>query len=205
MHTTPPSLLQQLRSPDDQRARRRFVDLYTPLLFYSARASVCRKRMRPTSLKRFLPFSSASCRSSPTTTTRASANWLRTVLTNKWREIQRRQPCLAAGGVLPEKAVAGDIAVLAEEEFQRHLAVRALELMQAEFQPNTWKRRWECACGWPAGGGSRNGIGHKRQRGLFGYESGATATAAGIGGSMAVTNAVVSAASASVNASNSAR
>ena len=33
----PPSLLQQLRSSDDQRAWRRFVDLYTPLLFYWAR------------------------------------------------------------------------------------------------------------------------------------------------------------------------
>ena len=46
---------------------------------------------------------------------------------------------------MPEKAVGDDIAVLAEEEFQRHLAVRALELMQAEFQPATWKACRECA------------------------------------------------------------
>ena len=37
MHTTPPSLLEQVRRPDDQQAWRRFVDLYTPLLFSSAR------------------------------------------------------------------------------------------------------------------------------------------------------------------------
>ena len=72
-------------------------------------------------------------------------NWLRTVLTNKWREIQRRQPCPVAGSVLPEKAVGDDVAILAEQEFQQHLAVRALELMQAEFQQATWKACWECA------------------------------------------------------------
>ena len=37
MHTTPPSLLEQLRRPDDQQAWKRFIDLYTPLLFYWAR------------------------------------------------------------------------------------------------------------------------------------------------------------------------
>ena len=71
MHTTPPSLLQQLRIADDQRAWRRFVDLYTPLLFYWAGASVYRNRMRPTLFKKSSPCSSASCRNLPTTTTRA--------------------------------------------------------------------------------------------------------------------------------------
>jgi len=37
MHTTPPSLLEQVRRSDDIQAWRRFVDLYTPLLFHWAR------------------------------------------------------------------------------------------------------------------------------------------------------------------------
>jgi RNA polymerase sigma-70 factor (ECF subfamily) len=35
-----------------------------------------------------------------------------------------------------------------EEEHSRHLVRRALELMQAEFEPTTWKACWEMtACG----------------------------------------------------------
>jgi RNA polymerase sigma-70 factor, ECF subfamily len=145
MQTTPPSLLQQLRSPDDQLAWRRFVDLYTPLLFYWARrvglqesdaADLVQEVFTP--LIRKLPEFAYDHN-------KGFRNWLRTVLMNKWREIQRRQPSMTVGGELPERMVGDDIAVLAEEEFQRHLAVRALELMQAEFQPATWKACWECA------------------------------------------------------------
>lgn len=37
MHTTPPSLLEQLRHSADQKAWERFVKLYGPLLYYWAR------------------------------------------------------------------------------------------------------------------------------------------------------------------------
>ncbi len=72
-------------------------------------------------------------------------NWLRIVLMNKWREIRRRPSPATAGDALPEPAAADDVAALAEAEFQRRLAVRALELMRAEFQPATWKACWEHA------------------------------------------------------------
>lgn len=36
-NTTPASLLERLREPGDQEAWRRFVQLYTPLLFRAAR------------------------------------------------------------------------------------------------------------------------------------------------------------------------
>jgi RNA polymerase sigma-70 factor (ECF subfamily) len=35
------------------------------------------------------------------------------------------------------------VITLSEAEFQQHLAIRALELMKAEFQPTTWKACWE--------------------------------------------------------------
>jgi RNA polymerase sigma-70 factor (ECF subfamily) len=37
MHTTPITLLERLRRPNDQEAWTRFVRLYTPLLFYWGR------------------------------------------------------------------------------------------------------------------------------------------------------------------------
>ena len=69
--------------------------------------------------------------------------WLRTVLRNKWQEIQRRQPQPTAAGIPVEREGEDDIAAVAETEFQQHLTVRALQLMQAEFQPATWKACWE--------------------------------------------------------------
>src|SRR5207248_1563388 len=38
MHTTPPSLLEQLRQPGQREAWDRFAELYTPLLYYFARS-----------------------------------------------------------------------------------------------------------------------------------------------------------------------
>jgi RNA polymerase sigma-70 factor (ECF subfamily) len=145
MHTTPPSLLQQLRSPDDQRAWRRFVDLYTPLLFYWARRVGLQESDAADLVQEVFTLLIRKLPEFTYDQNKGFRNWLRTVLTNKWREIERRRPCAPAGGELPERTVGDDIAVLAEEEFQRHLAVRALELMQAEFQPATWKACWECA------------------------------------------------------------
>jgi hypothetical protein len=40
------------------------------------------------------------------------------------------------------------VADIGEAEFQRQLSVRALQLMQVEFQPATWKACWETVvCG----------------------------------------------------------
>jgi RNA polymerase sigma-70 factor, ECF subfamily len=151
MHTTPPSLLQQLRSPDDQRAWCCFVDLYTPLLFYWARRVGLQESDAADLVQEVFTLLIRKLPEFTYDQNKGFRNWLRTVLMNKWREIERRQLSAPAGGEMPERTVGDDIAVLAEEEFQRHLAVRALELMQAEFQPATWKACWEhAAVGRPA-------------------------------------------------------
>ncbi len=72
-------------------------------------------------------------------------HWLRTLLLNKLRDRKRRQ-------VRAEKALAhrtGDVQLpdvaelFWEADYQRELARRALQLMQAEFAPTTWKACWE--------------------------------------------------------------
>jgi RNA polymerase sigma-70 factor (ECF subfamily) len=146
MHTTPPSLLEQLRRPGDQAAWRRFVDLYTPLLFYWARRIGLRE---PDAADLVQEVFALLLRKLPEFTydrNQGFRGWLRTVLLNKWRELRRRRPPPAiADGTLPEGTEEDAVAALAEEEFQQHLTVRALELMRAEFQPATWKACWEHA------------------------------------------------------------
>lgn len=145
MNTTSPSLLERLQHPGDQAAWDRFISLYTPLLCHWGRKlglndadaadlvqEVC------TVLARQMP----SFRYEPTQRFRA---WLWTLTVNKWREARRRQPVASGIGEAIE-ALPGPDSTLAldEEEYRQWLASRALELIQTDFEPATWKAFWEC-------------------------------------------------------------
>jgi RNA polymerase sigma-70 factor (ECF subfamily) len=141
MHTTSISLLERLKEPAAQESWSRFVNLYTPLLFYWAR----RLGLQETDaadlvqdvfalLVRKLPHFNYE-------RDRSFRGWLRTVLYNQWRKKRPAQPATDTGlsGVAdPEPA-----ADIGEAEFQQQLTVRALQLMQEEFQPSTWRACWE--------------------------------------------------------------
>jgi RNA polymerase sigma-70 factor (ECF subfamily) len=149
MHTTSISLLERLKLPAAQDSWTRFVDLYTPLLFYWARrlglqeadaadlvqdvfALLVRKLPR-FNYKRDLSF----------------RGWLRTVMYNQWRK--KRATLLVTDAGLSGVADPQPAADLGQAEFQQQLTVRALQLMQAEFQPSTWRACWETVvCGRPA-------------------------------------------------------
>jgi RNA polymerase sigma-70 factor, ECF subfamily len=73
-------------------------------------------------------------------------SWLRTVTLNKWRENCRRQ----AAEPRPDGAIDWEAQPdptaddeLWEAEYHKHVARRALELMQTDFEPATWKAYWE--------------------------------------------------------------
>jgi RNA polymerase sigma-70 factor (ECF subfamily) len=154
MHTTSLTLLQRLRQPGAQRDWERFVLLYTPLLYNWA----CRLGLQDADaadlvqdvfvllLRRLPEFTYDPGRS--------FRGWLRTVLTNKWRERVRARAAsipLADAPGAQEPAGPDPSEAECEAEFQRQLAVRALKLMQAHFQPTTWKACWEfVVCGRPA-------------------------------------------------------
>src|SRR5437764_5198815 len=89
MHTTSISLLERLRQPGEAEAWQRFVDLYTPLLYYWA----CRLGLQEqdaadlvqevfTLLVQKLPDFIYNRQKS-------FRSWLRTVLLNKWRAYRR--------------------------------------------------------------------------------------------------------------------
>jgi RNA polymerase sigma-70 factor (ECF subfamily) len=72
--------------------------------------------------------------------------WLRTVTLNKWRDRHKARvpvPRDPQGGVLAAQAAPDPAELLAEAEYRGELARRALELMQTDFQPATWKACWE--------------------------------------------------------------
>ena len=146
MHTTPISLLMRLKQPQADTAWQRLVELYTPLLFSWAR----RAGMRPPDdadlvqdvfavlVKKLPEFEYDPGKS--------FRSWLRTVVLNRWRDLQRRK--VAAKGnpgefdivELPDPDGDGDFW---QREHHQQLAAHALRIMQAEFEESTWKACWE--------------------------------------------------------------
>lgn len=149
MHTTPVSLLERLRLPGEAAAWDRFVSLYTPLLFHWARRFGLNE---PDAADFVQDLFTILVREMPRfhyDPARRFRGWLWTVAVNKWRERQRRPAAVLAVDAAtlnvasPEDAV-GDFD---ESEYRRYLVDRALQLMQAEFQPATWKACWEYVVG----------------------------------------------------------
>ena len=142
MHTTSASLLQRLRQPGEQEAWDRFVKLYTPLLYHWARRAGLHE---PDAADLVQDVFVALLRKLPEFTydpQRSFRSWLRTVTLNHWRNrCRQRVPAETAG--LDEVAAPDGLEAFEEAEYRRHLVGRALELMQTDFQPTTWKAFWE--------------------------------------------------------------
>jgi RNA polymerase sigma-70 factor (ECF subfamily) len=146
MLTTPPSLLERLRQSPEREAWEKFVDMYTPLLFaWAARLGLSGHDAADLVQDLFavlvekLPQFEYDSRKS-------FRAWLKTILLNRWRKQRRKQALenrTAADGAVSEVAEPADVPEFEEEEYRRYLARRALALMQAEFQPTTWKACWE--------------------------------------------------------------
>jgi len=145
MHTTSPTLLERLRGARDETAWGRLVDLYTPLLFTWARrrgeaeedAADLIQEVFVTLVQTLPTFQPAR--------TGSFRKWLRTILLNKLRDRKRRAARLekALAERLPEEELPDDAERFWEEDFQQELARRALQIMQADFAPSTWKACWE--------------------------------------------------------------
>lgn len=142
MHTTAPSLLDQLRHPGNQPAWERFVALYAPLLrHWAARLGVQPPDQDNLVQEVFVVLleEMPAFRYQPGKRFRG---WLWTVLVNKHRQLARARVPVQADG--PLDPVGGDdVAELAEAEYQQYLVNRALRLMQADFEPATWQACWE--------------------------------------------------------------
>jgi RNA polymerase sigma-70 factor (ECF subfamily) len=144
--STPLSLLQRLQRSPQAESWERFVDLYAPLLFaWTARlrlsdhdAADLVQDVFATLVEKLPHFQYDADKS--------FRAWLKTILLNRWRQWQRKAAAASRGGgnaALADLSCEAEEPDLAEEEYRRHLAQRALAIMQADFEPTTWKACWE--------------------------------------------------------------
>lgn len=146
---TSASLLERLRDPADGRAWQRLVDLYTPLIHgWLARHGVKQPDLDDLTqdvlvvLVREMPgFQHTERRG-------AFRHWLRMVTVNRLRGFWRGQSRIAAGmgdgkdleQTLDELENADSaLSRLWDEEHNRHVAHRLLELIEPEFTATTWQ------------------------------------------------------------------
>lgn len=145
MHTTPVSLLERLRQPGQTRAWEQFVELYTPALFAWARRLGMQASDAADLVQEVFTILVQRLPEFEYDRHKSFRKWLHTVTLNKWRDLCRRRP-LPAGAptaALDELPGRSEPAALEEAEYRGLLVRRALEIMQADFEPATWRACWE--------------------------------------------------------------
>ncbi len=146
MNTTPVSLLERLKRPDDQEAWSRFVDLYTPLLCAWAKRAGLQQQDAADLIQDVFTLLVKKLPDFTLDPTKKFRDWLRTVTLNKWHENHRRGDLLQKGKGQPLQDIAeSDVAAeFWEKEYQQHLIQQAMELIRNRFQPVTWRAFTEC-------------------------------------------------------------
>lgn len=146
MFTTSGSLLARLQHPEEQEAWSRFVRIYTPLLYSWARRLGVPRQEAVDLVQDILALLVHKLPEFRYDQNRSFRGWLRTVAVNKYRENRRRRRIAAVNAsdsLLDDLPAPPSGDALEEQEYRRHVVRQALQLMQAEFQPTTWKACWE--------------------------------------------------------------
>jgi RNA polymerase sigma-70 factor (ECF subfamily) len=146
MEQTSASLLERLRQPGEQEAWIRFVKLYTAFLYHWARRLRLKEQDAADLVQEVFLVLVQKLPEFSYDRHKSFRGWLRTVMLNKWRDHQRRHtavPVHQGEAFLSQLFGPDDTADFEEAEYRQHLVSRALRLMQAEFQPATWKACWE--------------------------------------------------------------
>ncbi|MEM7311940.1 MAG: sigma-70 family RNA polymerase sigma factor [Planctomycetota bacterium] len=140
--STSASLLVRLRDTHDRDAWSRFVELYTPLIYYWARKTGLQPQDASDLVQDVLATMVTKLPSFQYDESRSFRGWLRTVTMNKWRERNRRAslPMVAASTTQIASLVQPDAAEsFWDHEYREQLVARCMELMKDQFQPTTWQ------------------------------------------------------------------
>jgi RNA polymerase sigma-70 factor (ECF subfamily) len=146
MDPTSPSLLARLRQPAQQEAWARFVKLYTPFLYHWARQLKLNEQDAADLVQDVFLVLVRKLQGFTYDPQKSFRGWLRTVMLNKWRDVQRQRAVQTARKSEPfvsDLAGPDDVVAFEEAEYRQYLVSRALRLMRAEFQPATWQACWE--------------------------------------------------------------
>ena len=145
MYTTSVSLLERLRQSNQTQAWERFVELYTPLLIYWSRRTGLQAQDAADLVQDIFVLLVQKIPEFTYQKDQSFRGWLRTILMNKWRNRLRDNARSAANADSAElSGLVGENGLEShwEQEHRQHLVKRALELMQADFEPKTWKACW---------------------------------------------------------------
>ena len=148
MQTTSITLLERLRSPANEGAWGRFVELYTPLLYSWARqrglqaddAADLVQDVFITLLQKLPSFQYDANKS--------FRAWLHRVTVNLWHDRQRAVATRAlpgSDGRIAELEAPDPVALLEDEEYRSYLISRAMKLIESDFEPETWRAVWQYA------------------------------------------------------------
>ena len=143
LNTTSQSLLLRLRQAQDQQAWSRFVELYTPLLFYWARKTGLQPQDASDLVQEILTIVFRKIPDFDYNPKKSFRSWLRTVTLNKYREFCRKKSVskLAASGSIVDRV--SDYRCSAEStwdlSYHRSLFATAMNELEGEFRPKTWK------------------------------------------------------------------
>jgi RNA polymerase sigma-70 factor (ECF subfamily) len=148
MHSTSDSLLGRLKTTKREReiAWERFVELYAPLIYqWTLRSGLPRDEAADCvqEVLALLVDKMPQFTYDPRKSFRA---WLRIVTLNKCRDVLRRRAGVTRSAVPLESddALALDgVELFTDQEYRQFLVRRALEVMQTEFQANTWQACWD--------------------------------------------------------------
>jgi len=143
--TTSTSLLKRLRQPSAHADWARFVELYTPfLLEWTRRAGLQAQDAADLVQEVFITLLQELPRFNYDRD-KSLRGWLRTVARRKWANRQRSRKKLVEvqEGALDDVAGPDELEAFWDAAYDKRVTTRALELMQAEFEPKTWKACWE--------------------------------------------------------------
>jgi RNA polymerase sigma-70 factor (ECF subfamily) len=141
MDTTPVSLLVRVSENRDAEAWPRFVALFTPLLDDWARALGLQDADAADLVQEVFATLVKALPKFTYDPSRSFRAWLRTVLTNAWRD-RRRPACVP----LPDGLAGPDPwKGLEEADYRRYLVGRAVQILRSDFAPATWQAFWETA------------------------------------------------------------
>ncbi len=146
MDSTSASLLRRLQYPNEQAAWQRFVQLYAPLIFYwgtnhglnGTDAADLSQDVLATLIDKLPEFQYDP--------KRRFRGWLRTITLNRANDFHRRNAARPATGLddpNQDISVASEVDLFAEQEYRKYLVQRALKVMRAEFQFESWQACWK--------------------------------------------------------------
>ena len=146
MSATPVSLLERLQHPADPETWDRFVDLYTPLLYAWARRVGLPEPDVADLVQDVFVLLVQKLPEFRYDRGRSFRAWLKTVVLNQWRNNQRRKGRAVAVTSDDVAAVADPVDAareFEEAEYRQYVVRRALDLIRAEYEPNTWTACWQ--------------------------------------------------------------